>query len=255
MAIVTLTTDFGTTDYYVGAIKGAMLTRFPQLNIIDISHNIKSYDIVQAAYTLKNCYKNFPIGSIHIISVNNFYAENPIFFVLKHNGHYFIGPDNGVFSLLFDELPKNIRRLPFNKKNQFPLKDLFADTVRHFAAKQKLEEIGLPAQGITQRFSLQPVMSPDQIRGSVIHIDNYENVILNITKELFERVWRGRNFALYFKRFDPITKLCSHYHEVPVGDILCLFNSANFLEIAINTGKAGSMLGLQIDDTVQIDFH
>ena len=106
---------------------------------------------------------------------------------------------------------------------------------------------------MVQRITLQPVIAPAQIRGAVIHIDNYDNVVMNVTRTLFEKVGRGRNFQLYFKRHDPITKLSENYNDVPIGDTLCIFNS-DYLEISINMGKAAEMLGLKIEDGIQIDF-
>ena len=106
-----------------------------------------------------------------------------------------------------------------------------------------------------KRITLQPVTSKSQIRGSIIHIDNYENAIVNISRELFEQLSKKRTFSLYFKRYNPITQLSEQYYDVAIGDILCLFNSAGYLEIAVHMGKAATLLGLKIDDTVQIDFH
>ncbi len=255
MAIVSLTTDFGEYDYYVGSIKGALLCANPQLNIIDITHNIKNYDIVQAAYIIKNAYKSFPAGSIHILSVNNFYQSHPVFLILKHREHYFIAPDNGILSLLFDELPQQIYTLSYEDESTFPMEQAFARAVAHISQNLPFDEIGSPVDGITERINFQPVLGPSYIKGAVIHIDQYENIIINIKESLFEQVGQGRNFRLYFKRDQPITTLSNYYSDVAVGETLCLFNSVGDLEIAINMGKAASMLGLKIDDVVQIEFQ
>ena len=131
MPIVTFTSDFGLNDYYVALIKGAMLCENPNLNIVDITHNINNYDIVQAAFILKNSYESFPKGTIHILSVNSFHDRKRKFLAIRHNEHYFVGPDNGIFSLLFDEIPKDIYKLDFVNKGTFPLKAVFAKTVGH----------------------------------------------------------------------------------------------------------------------------
>lgn len=254
MAIVTLTTDFGLKDYYAAVIKGAILCEDATANIIDISHHVNNYDIVQGAFILKNAYHSFPKGTIHIISINNFYSPERTFIALRYDGHYFIGPDNGIFSLMFPEIPDDVYELEFIERGNFPLKDVFAKAVGHISSEKPFNEIGIPVEKIVERITLQAVISPSQIRGSVIHIDKYENVILNINKALFEKIRKKRSFALYFKRHEPIKKLSKYYYEVPIGETLCLFNSANYLEIAINMGKASSLLGLNIDDTVQIDF-
>ena len=253
MYIITLTTDFGLQDYYVPVLKGTMLQRHQALNFIDISHNIKNHDIVQAAFTLKNAWHQFPEGTIHLVSVNNFGGERNRFLVLHHQNHFFIGPDNGIFTLLFYTPPQYIYEIPFQGLNFQHVKEAFADAIDVIVSEKPLAEMWSPVTDMVQRITLQPVIAPSQIRGSVIHIDNYDNVIINVTRVLFEKVGRGRNFQLYFKRHDPILKLSEHYNDVSIGDTLCLFNS-DYLEISINMGKAAEMLGLKLEDSIQIEF-
>lgn len=255
MPIVTFTSDFGIIDHYSAIVKGAMLCENPELTIIDITHNIENYNIVQGAYVLKNSYASFPEGTIHILSVNNFYSKKRRFVAVRYEGHYFIGPDNGIFSLLFDEIPDDVYQLEFKNRGVFPLKDVIAKAVGHITNQLPFNEIGLLAGDLVQRITFQPVISTSQIRGSVIYVDNYENVIVNISRKLFEQTWGERDYKIYFRRNDPISKININYYDVPIGEILCRFNSANFLEIAINMGKASSMLGLKVEDTVQIDFE
>ncbi len=254
MQLVTLTTDFGLDDYYVAMLKGAMLQRNAELKIVDITHKVKPYDIVQGAFVLKNAFDSFPPGTLHIITVNNS-PEQFSFIAFSHQDHHFIGPDNGIFTLMFGELPSPAFRLDHDADSPFPLKNVLANAVDHLCSGKPIFEIGLPAGETERRIALQPVISTSQIRGSVIYVDHYENAVVNVPKDLFQKVRNDRKFALFFKRHDPITKLSRHYSEVPVGETLCLFNSAGFLEIAINMGKASSMLGLKLDDMVQVDFY
>ena len=253
--IVTLTTDLGERDYYAGMIKGALLQVNPLLNIVDISHRIEPYNIVQASFVLGNAYANFPKGTIHMINVDNFYNEKKQFVALEKDGHYFIGPDNGLFSLIFNPMPEKQYAIACKNSGTFPLGEIFAKALAHILSEKPFSKIGKKLDAPTQRITLQPVVNQSQIRGSVIHLDNYGNVILNIKRGLFEHVQNGRDFSLFFKRYDPIQKLSKHYGDVAIGDTLCLFNSADYLEIAINMGRAASMLGLNVDDTIQIDFH
>jgi len=252
-AIVTFTTDFGMIDYYAGVVKGAMLCHDSSINFIDISHNIKAFDIVQGAYVLKNAYRSFPKGTIHVVSVNNFHKDAS-FLAIRYRDYYFIGPDNGLFSLVFEDMPTEIYYLPFHEIGKFPLKDIYAKAVKHILSDLPFEQIGKKALQIQERITLQPVISPSQIKGSVIHIDNYENAIINIPQVLFEQIAQNRRFELYFKRYDPITEICQNYSDTEIGETLCLFNSVGYLEIAVNLGKAASLHNLKIDDTIQIDF-
>ncbi len=255
MTIVTLTSDFGVHDYDVAAIKGAMLHSERNLLFVDISHNIKHHDIVQAAFVFKNAWHHFPEGTIHVLSVKNFDEAHKGFLLIRHAGHYFIGPDNGVFWLVFGQMPAEVYQLPLPAPSRFPLCAVYAQAVGHIATQKPLQELGSPTQTMVQRIALQPVTTVSQIRGSVIYIDNFDNVIINIAQDLFEKVGRGRTFALYFKQHDPIRKLSTHFYDVPIGDTLCRFNSAGFLQIAIYMGRAATLLGLQVDDIIQIDFY
>ena len=254
MPVVTLTTDFGWQDHYLPTIKGAILSKNDRLNLVDITHQVKPYDIVQAAFIFKNTWNSFPSGTIHLISVND-YAGDTGFVAIRHEGHFFIGPDNGVFSLIFPETPKDVYRLETPSSTPFPLKEIYATAIGHIANGFPFNEIGFPAERMMQRITFQPVIAPSQIKGSVIYVDNYENVIVNITRERFEQVGRNRPFSLYFKRNDPITRLCTHYNDVAIGETLCLFNSVDYLEIAVNMGKAASLLGLSVEEGIQIDFY
>lgn len=254
MPIVTLTTDLGTKDHYIGAIKGALLCIDPTLNIIDINHNIELFNIVQAAYILKNTYKNFPKDSIHFIGVNGFYKSYPRFLAIRYEEQYFVAPDNGVLSLLTNNNYKEVYEIPYFTLSTFPYPEVFCWVVKHITSKKEWNTIGKTVDKIIERINFQPVIKKDQIKGSVIHIDHYENVVLNITRPLFDRVARNRSFQLFYKRNNPITELSKLYNEVPIGEITCLFNSADYLEITVNMGKAASLLGLKIDSPIQIDF-
>ena len=253
MTLMTLTTDFGTEDYYVPALKGAILSHVKSVNFIDVSHHIRNHDIVQAAYTLKNAWKAFPKGTIHIVSVHNLGGDKNRFLFFEQDQHIFIGPDNVIFTLLFDPPPQYIYNIPFAGLNFTNVSQCVALIAGRIAQGDALGSIGVLTTDIVHRITLQPVTRLNQIRGAVIHVDNYDNVILNITRHLFQKIGKGRPFQLFFKRHDPITVLSNSYNDVPMGEVLCLFNS-DYLEIAINMGKASEMLGLKRDDTVEIDF-
>lgn len=255
MNIVTFTTDFGSKDYYSAYLKGRILSSAVPLTMVDISHKVEAYNIVQAAFLLRNAYKAFPKGSIHVLSVNNFYDEDPKFLAVLHDGHYFIAADNGVFSLLFEETPLFMYELKIEfDLNLQSLNDLFASAVSHILQGRIFRDIGNPTDKRLQRIALQPVIGKNYIRGAITHIDVFGNAILNIDKTLFDRIGKGRPFELYFKRFDPLTEISLKYSDQPVGELLCLFNSTDYLEIAVNMGQAASLFGLNVDDTIQIDF-
>ncbi len=251
--IATLTTDFGRRDYYLPLLKGSILSKNPEINLIDLTHEIGNYDIIRAAFIFKNAWHHFPAGTIHLLLVND-RPEPSSFIVFEHENHFFIGPDNGIFSLVFDAVPAEIFLLPVENVTFFELKDIFSHAISHICSSRGLYSIGEPLDTMVTRISFQPVLGPSHIRGSVIHIDNFENVVTNINKSLFEKIGQGRDFRLTFKGHDPIFKISQHYHDVPIGEVLCLFNSADHLEIAIHMGNAAGLLGFDLEDTIQIDF-
>lgn len=254
MPIITITSDFGATDYYLPALKGALLSKNEELRLIDISHNVKKYDIVQAAYLLKNAYHNFPEGTLHIIAINTHYSHTPCFLAARVNGHYFVGPDNGIFYLMFGEALKDVYEIELKSADSALLNQAAVYTAGHIFGEKPFNEIGIPIEDIEQKITILPVISADQIRGNIVYIDQYENAIVNINKALFERVGRGRPFELSYKSHHPITIMSQDYSSVAIGEPLCFFNTAGDLELAINTGHAASLLGLNIDDSIQIDF-
>lgn len=258
MAIITLTTDLGSKDFYQAALKGSILSILPTANIVDITHEIPSFNISYAAFVLKNAYPYFPKNSVHLIGIDSVFNENTKYIAVSYQNHYFVGADNGIFSLLFDEKPEQAVELNIMqdlKYLHFPLVDIFVKAAVHLAKGGKLDEIGLPTTEIEEKMLLSPVIERDTIRGSVIYIDTFSNVITNITKDLFTKIQRKRDFTLYFKKSETITQLSWHYNEVPEGEKLCLFGISNHLEIAINKGKASGLLGLHLGDIVRVEFN
>ncbi len=256
MQFTTLTTDFGTQDFYVGALKGALLRRAPTLNLVDISHDIAPFDIVRGAFVVANMWREFPEGTIHLIGVNCVYQPDFRFVVARHEGHFFLAPDNGLLSLLFSNLePTDLRNLSADPAEHFAVKNIFADAVAHLAEGKPFEELGEHAAPLLERISIQPVITPTRIRGTVIHVDNFENVVVNIRREVFETAANGRSFSLFFKRNDPIIQLSGNYCDVAEGEQLCLFNTAGFLEIAVNMGRAATLFGLKVEDVVEVVFE
>jgi S-adenosyl-L-methionine hydrolase (adenosine-forming) len=256
MQFITLTTDFGTQDFYVGALKGALLSRCPAARLVDVSHDIKPFDIVQAAFVVRNVWPEFPQGSIHLVGVHCVYDQGYRFVAARHAGHYFLAPDNGLLTLLFEHSePADLRLLPPDPAEHFAVKKVFAEAVLHLAEGRPFEDLGEHPAPLLQRISIQPVITPTRIRGTVIHVDNFDNVVVNIRREVFEKARHDRAFSLFFKRNDPITQLSENYCDVAVGEQLCLFNTAGYLEIAVNLGRAATLLGLKVEDVVEVAFE
>lgn len=253
MSVITLTTDLGVSDYYLAKLKGYLITQLPSVRLIDISHTLESHDISKASYFVKSVYPTFPAGSIHLINVYTNYIPNGRLVLCQRDGMYFIAPDNGVLSLIFTDLKaSDVKVLVPNHSA-----DSTFQTYAHACAcihNGLIEECTADCKTFTERLSVQPVTNKDEIRGTIIHVDKMENVITNISQEIFVKQQQGRPYEIYFKHNDPITQISNSYADVPVGEVLCMFNDSKMLEIAINMGKASTMHGLFLNETIQINF-
>ena len=257
MPIITLITDWKQNDFYTGALKGTILTKCPDINIVDISHQIPPFNTSQAAFVLKNSYKHFPEGTIHIIGVNAIPDKGNNYVVIKLNGHFFIGCDNGIFSLIAKDKPENIIQL--NKKKHtyptFPCISLFAETACELAKGKQITKLGKEMNELNTTIPLRATIDEKVITGSVIYIDSYRNAITNITNELFDRVGKNQPFEIYIQsRKYKITRINKTYSETSVGELLALFNSSGLLEIAMNKANLTDLLNLSIGSTIRIDF-
>jgi S-adenosylmethionine hydrolase len=257
MPIITLTSDWGLKDHYLAVVKAVIHSQLQDVTIVDISHLIPQYDIAQAAYVVKNSYSYFPEGSIHIIGINSIASIETPHVGIYANGHYFIGADNGLFTLIFDTLPDKIIELEINQDSDyftFSAKDVFVKAACYIAKGGKLEDLGTMKDHLHVKKTLLPIINEDTITGNIIYVDVYENVITNISENDFKRIQRGRNFSIEVRR-NTISKLSRSYHDVPEGDLLALFGSNGMLQIALNTDKARSLLGLHYDDRITVNFY
>lgn len=254
MQIVTLITDFGIKDHYSALLKGSVLSLEKNVQFVDVTHHVDTHDISQASYLLKAIYKKFPEGTIHVVAVHNYYDQNFEMVMFEHKNRYFIGPNNGIFSLSFDNIDDQmIYKIAYDEDSN-SMFDLIAHGISLISQKLSITEVGPPLNRLERKIDIKPVVTNDEIRATIIHVDKYENVVLNVTREYFEFIQKGRPFEIFFKFYNPVTTISENYCDVPVGDVLCLFNSANHLEIAINMGVASSQLVLKKDETIQIKF-
>ena len=275
MPIITLTTDFGIKDHFIANIKGAILTELPQVNIVDISHQISPFNILEAAYIIQNSYKSFPLGTIHIIGVDSELSPENKHLVVKFEGQYFICADNGIMSMACLNIePEKIVEINIHDKliSNFSVLDVFVKVACHISRGGKLEVIGKSIDKIKSVKNLTPFIneSQNQIIGNVIYIDNYGNVITNITKSFFREISKSREFEISVRSYK-FKKIHSKYSDIVNfsideskrnndGQALAIFNSSLNLEIAIyksnpvNFGTAASLMGLNVLDTVTVNF-
>jgi S-adenosylmethionine hydrolase len=259
MAFITITSDYGTNSPYPAAVKGAIYTQMPSAQIVDISNTVNPFDVLQAAYLLRQVVWHYPLHSVHLICLDTNYAANGQYILAESDGQYFIGADNGIFSLLFDKTPARF----YTVKNQyitpddlFPEKNLFTFLAMQLINGTPVQELGIPGEPKNVKQSLMPVIEEKLIRGNIVFVDGFDNAITNITKEVFERkLAENSAFKIFFSRKLFISYISKNYSDVVGGNELALFNESGHLEIALNAGKAGQLLGLRMGAAINIEFY
>ena len=274
MSIITLTTDYGLKDHFVGALKGKILSEYPEATIIDISHDIDPFNTVEASYIIGASYASFPKGTVHLIGVDLEFNKENQHIVMQWNDHYFIAADNGILSMLSQKIvPQKIVAINIHDRlpNDATDLDVFVKVACHIAKGGLLNIIGKELKNIKQVVDLQAVIANDgnSLKGYVIYIDHFGNVVTNISKKQFLEVAKGRPYEIVMRTKNIKTILpnysaiaSSEKYEIKnyEGEKLAIFNEAGFLEIAIfrsnpsKVGSANSLLGLNYRDIINIKF-
>ncbi len=247
--------DFGTVDHYVAAVKAAIVSESPSQSITDITHDIRPFDISHAANVLRGVYNDFPKKTVHIVAVDTV-KEKPQALAIEMDGHFFVGFDSGLFSLLSDSKPDQIVSLP-NEQSTFPAKDILATTALSIADGKSLNDLGQRMDAIQELYGRQLKVTKREIAGNVISVDHYGNLISNIHKSAFEKIIEingaGVRYQVKFGR-DVFENFHQYFSDVESGDCYLLFNSSGFLQIGINKGNASELLGMSIDSPILIEF-
>lgn len=273
MPVITLTSDYGLIDHRVAAIKGKILTQNENAKIVDITHGITAYNLLQASYIVRGAFKNFPTGSIHILSVDSFYHKDRKNLLYKVDGHYFICADNGLMSLIFFDIkPEYIFELTLNNRFDdvinFTSTDIFVPAALHLYQGGLPEIIGRPIKDVKTHSFPRAVYNDKMIIGEVMYIDNFGNVVSNISRKFFDKhaknaesyVIKFRNIGLtkIYDQYTDIVKQWENEHESH-GKSAVIFNENDLLEVTIYKGSlhngAYSLLGMNRGEKIYIEFE
>ena len=275
MSIITLTTDYGNKDYSVSELKAKIYNEINNVRIVDISHDISPFNLTEAAYIIKSAFRHFPKGSIHIIGIETELTPENAHIAMEFNNNYFIGSDNGIFSMIMDDFKANsIVEINIHKNYNYTISanDVFVKVATHILRDGKLEVIGKEISLIKEIKDIKPVISNDsnQIIGSVIYIDNYGNVVTNITEKIFNEISKSRPFTIHARNVK-FNKIFNNYsdaidYSIPKekreedGKKLALFNNLGYLELSIyksnpaTVGSASTLFGLGYRDQISVHF-
>ena len=258
MSIITLTTDLGMKDPYVPSVKGYILKRLPGASIVDITHDIPAFNIAEASYIIRNCYREFPSDTIHLISIDSNY--DPVRFIgVKTADGVFFAHDNGIISLILEgENPEAIICLDHkNEDAVFPMKKVLAEAAIKLAGGASFESLGEKMDSYSHLANFLPMQEDNTLRGTVIHIDVFGNAVTNIPRSLFEKFGKQRKPTVYVTPRERVTRINADYSvkRDDAGTILCLFNSNDLLEVAIHKGRASNLLGMRLGAVITVEFE
>ncbi len=246
MASITLLSDFGLQGASAGAVKGILLNTIPSATIIDISHEVNPHDIAQSAYLLRSAYENFPARSAHLVLVDTYSEALPKLILSMHNGHYFLAPDNGIIPLALNTVPEN-SWLCFELTKEKSFGDWLqaaADTIK-LLQSQGPADAGMTPHILKATQGNVPTPQGSIVTCSVVYIDNFGNVVTDMTADKFISLNENGRFTLRFMQVNEITTISGHYNEVRQGENLCRFNRNGHLEICVNKGSAASLFGFR----------
>ncbi|TAH41633.1 MAG: hypothetical protein EYC69_08340 [Bacteroidetes bacterium] len=259
---LTMTTDWGLRDHYVGSFKGQVLTRSPHVNIIDLSHQIEQFDILHASFLIRNSFSNFPAGTVHFIGLdsnNTPKSSDQIASILaiKSMNHVFIGIDSGIFSLILENEPAEIYRLRINPADgRSGMSMRLTEMIGNIMNGHPLKEQGVMQESFHQSYLAKATFDPDGIRAVVLYIDEFGNAVVNVRQEEYNKVRRGREVMIHFRRAHyNINKISRTYEDAIVGEIVAFFNEDGYLEIALNRASAAGLLGIKVMESIRIEFY
>ena len=256
--MITLTTDFGAADHFVGAMKGVILGIAPRARIVDITHEIAPYALNEAAFVIAQAWRYFPKGAIHVVIVDPGVgsARRPI--LAEAGGHYFIAPDNGVLSMVYDAAPHKVRVISNPKlmrkeiSRTFHGRDIFAPAAAHLARGVPAARFGKPIADPV-RFTTKPSqVSQHKWSGAVLKIDRFGNLITNFHIDDFPAV-RTRPVELRVG-LEKIHRLALTYAETGIGEISAIVGSSGYIELAANQASAAQTLGCGAGAAVELEI-
>lgn len=254
--IVTLTTDWHYSDYYIGAVKATIISSYADTIFVDISHNIIPHNWQQAGFVLKSIIDNFPAETIHVIGVDSEPINGIGIIVAKYRNQYFIGNDNGIFGIIFNAEPEIVISINLQDKLEeccFAEKNIFSEIVKFIFSGGNIKELGTIKEDVLRYTEAEAQITEKGIRGSVIYIDSYGNAITNIKREDFLRLTIGHEFEILLNTHHHKTnKINKSYNEVELANIVCIFNSLGLLEVALRGANAKELLGLYIDSQIRV---
>jgi hypothetical protein len=256
MRVITLTTDFGTRDYYVGTMKGVIFRIAPLVHVVDLTHEIEKHDIAEAAIVVRSSRSFFPPGTVHVAVVDPGVGGSRRPVLVRSADQFYVGPDNGIFSFVLDanseawEIASPEYRLDV-VSDTFHGRDIFAPAAAHLVAGVSPDDFGPRVDDLARITTRPPSVFPDRIQGEVIHVDSFGNLITNVSRDLLDGVV-GEGTVTIEVSGRIIDGVSRTYSEAPRASLMAVFGSTDLLELAVRDGSAHRKLGVGRGDPVRL---
>ncbi len=252
--VITLCTDFGIADHYAGVMKGVILGINPDAVIIDITHSIPKFDVLTGALTLSSSYDYYPEGTIHIAVVDPGVGSERKPIAMEADGSYFVGPDNGLFSMIFRRSSNkriteitNTDYMMNHVSRTFHGRDIFSPAAAHISMGVNINELGDEVSSPVTLELPEPVVLPGRVTGEIIHLDSFGNLVTNVPSKMV------KSGSEVFVGELSLGAPKSSYGSVKRGELLCIVGSSGYLEISVNQGSAYEALGRELQVTIVMD--
>jgi len=255
--MITLLSDYGSNTSYLASLKAKLSGLLPQVTVIDISHQLPPFDLLQASYLLKNVMPDCKNGTVHIVAIDTNLNVHKNLLVGTLDNQWVICADNGFFSMLSDKWTDVFRYQPqlFEANTLNPQKNIFTEVAQNLLQQSPVETFLEAYNTMLKVEALKPAMVDKQVRATVVHVDGYQNVVLNFTKSDFDELIGDKSFRIFYRRRESIGMIHQDYSAIKEGDVVAVFNENNFLELAINKGSTKALLGLRVGDNVIIEWY
>ena len=253
MKTITLLTDFGLKDPYVGVMKGVMLSTYPDVRIVDITHEVDPQDVREGAFLIPEYYRYFEKGTIHVAIVDPTVGSDRKPIVFSKDGYFFVGPDNGLFTLLYDNgvevyTIENARYMRKEISSTFHGRDIFAPTTAYLASGVHLPMFGSVVHDPVRLANIDPVVDGKILMGEVVRFDRFGNAITNLADAVIQRFIQDGPFTIVLqdRSFQSFNR--SYYED----EVTCLIGSAGYLEFGYFRGSLREKMGLKKGDQAAV---
>lgn len=255
MSIITITSDYGANTYYAAALKARLYALLPQAVVVDISHNLPPYDLIQAAFLLQSCMDDFAQETIHLVAVDTSLVLYQRILVARRGLQWVICADNGLLSMISEHWDEVfvVKQELYQMNDLSPEKNVFTQLAAHIVNKVSVDTFATAGKAEVMVDNLKPVVEALQIRAAIVHVDGYDNAITNLSRTQFDEWVAGSAYRIYYKRKEYLETVEANYAHVLPGMGVAVFNDKGWLEIAMNKGKGKSLLGLKLGDQVIIE--